>query len=185
MNTNHVRQSFVLFPSLFSVLFLSVLFFSVLFLSGCGPAQPARPAASPPVTPPATPKVEPPKTVTPAPATTPTTPVPETSPVPETPTTTKKAEAGVGAKGHDLGSGVISTPAAALFTIRERVIFEVRIPQALQLFKATENRAPKSHGEFMEEIIKASQIKLPELQPGETYRYDPKLEMLMVDKKAA
>jgi hypothetical protein len=51
----------------------------------------------------------------------------------------------------------------------------------MQLFKATEDRNPKSHEEFMEKIIKANQIHLPELWEGETYRYDPKTGELWVD----
>ena len=52
----------------------------------------------------------------------------------------------------------------------------------MKLFKAEHDRAPKSHEEFMEVIIKANQIKLPELLDNETYRYDPEREELMVDR---
>jgi len=36
----------------------------------------------------------------------------------------------------------------------------------------------------MEKIIKANNISLPELPEGHKYVYDPKLEMLMVEKPA-
>ena len=64
------------------------------------------------------------------------------------------------------------------------MVFEVQIPKAMQLFKATEDRNPKSHEEFMEKIIKDGQIRLPELWEGETYRYDPKTAELWVDPPA-
>ena len=54
----------------------------------------------------------------------------------------------------------------------------------MALFKATEGRAPKTHEEFMERIIKAGTIKLPELPEGHRYRYDPQTEQLMVEQPA-
>jgi hypothetical protein len=93
----------------------------------------------------------------------------------------RKAEA----KHKDYGGGIILTPAASLFTIRERIIFEVQIPEAMKLFKAANNdQGPKTHEEFMEKIIKANQIHLPELLAGERYIYDPKTEQLMVESPA-
>jgi hypothetical protein len=100
---------------------------------------------------------------------------------PAPPTTEKKAEVGVGKKGRGYGKGVIVTPVASLFAVRERLVFEVTIPEAMKLFKAMEDRAPKSHEEFMEKIIKANNIHLPELPEGDRYKYDPKTEQLMVE----
>ena len=54
----------------------------------------------------------------------------------------------------------------------------------MKLFKASEDRAPKSHEEFMEKIIKANNIHLPELPDGQRYQYDPKTEQLMVESPA-
>ena len=87
----------------------------------------------------------------------------------------------MGKKGRGYGKGVIVTPAASLCAARERLVFEVEIPEAMKLFKATEDRAPKSHEEFMEKIIKANNIHLPELPEGDRYKYDPKTEQLMVE----
>ena len=87
----------------------------------------------------------------------------------------------MGKKGRGYGKGVIATPAASLWATRERLVFEVQIPEAMKLFKATEDRAPKSHEEFMEKIIKANNIHLPELPDGDRYMYDPKTEQLMVE----
>jgi hypothetical protein len=95
-----------------------------------------------------------------------------------------KAEKGVGIKGRSLDEyeGVVVTPAKTLFTVRERVVFEIQIPGALNLFNASEGRNPESHEEFMEKIVKFNNIKLPELPPGHKYIYDPEKNELMVER---
>jgi len=92
----------------------------------------------------------------------------------------KKAEVGVGAKGR-YGGDFIQTPVSAYFTVRERIAFDIQIPDAMNKFKALEDRAPKDHEEFMEKIIKANAIQLPQLPQGERYVYDPKTAQLMVE----
>jgi hypothetical protein len=89
---------------------------------------------------------------------------------------------GVGQKGRDYGTGPIATPVAALFAARERIVFDIQIPHAMNVFKAVEGRTPKSHEEFMEKIVKANQIKLPKLPDGHRYVYDPRQEQLMVER---
>lgn len=93
----------------------------------------------------------------------------------------EKAEVGVGARGSDLGTDVVSTPIKAYFTARERVAFEIQLPSTMQLFRAEHGRAPRSHEEFMEKIIKAGAIRLPELPQGHSYVYDPEKEELFVE----
>jgi hypothetical protein len=95
-----------------------------------------------------------------------------------------KAEAGVGEKGRSLDEfeGPIVTPAKAYFSVRERAVFEIQIPNAMQLFKATNGSGPKSHEEFMSQIIEANAIQLPELPEGQRYIYDPNTEELMVER---
>ena len=110
-------------------------------------------------------------------------------PAPTAPTESVKAQVGVGAKGrsldHETGVGkMVSAPVSALFAVKERVAFDIQIPQALGLFRATEGRFPKSHEEFMEKIIKANQIKLPELPAGAVYRFNTELGELWVDPPA-
>ena len=97
-----------------------------------------------------------------------------------------KAGVGSGKKGRSLDKheGIIVTPAKTLFAAKEKIKFEIEIPHALNLFKAYEGFAPKSHEEFMEKIIKANMIQLPELPEGHKYVYDPMLETLMVEKPA-
>ncbi len=94
-----------------------------------------------------------------------------------------KAEAGVGKKGRGYGAGMVTTPVAALFSVRERLAFD-QVTQAMNLYKATNEHAPKSHEEFMEKIIKENGIKLPQLPAGERYLYDPKTEQLTVERPA-
>jgi hypothetical protein len=104
-------------------------------------------------------------------------PAPQTKPEPEP--LRKKAEPGVGAK---TGGGIY--PAATYFKMRETIVFQ-QVEHDLQLYKAEhDNKGPKTHEEFMEKIIKANNIKLPELPEGDRYRYDPKTEQLMVESPA-
>lgn len=102
------------------------------------------------------------------------TPAPEETPSQEP----RRAEVGVGRQGRSLddeeGAGrVIAQPARTLFAVRERMVFDVQIPQALQLFEATEGRKPTSHEEFMQRIVAANQIQLPDLPAGSEYQYQP------------
>jgi hypothetical protein len=105
-------------------------------------------------------------------------------PPPPPPPPPKKAEMGVGKKGRGYGRGVVATPIASLFAVRERLAFDIQIPEAMKLFKANEDRAPKSHEEFMERIVKENHITLPLLPEGDRYQYDPKTEQLMVEQPA-
>jgi dipeptidyl aminopeptidase/acylaminoacyl peptidase len=81
-----------------------------------------------------------------------------------------------------LGEGPLQTPAKAYFTVRERIVFEVQVPEALKLYQAIHGRGPQTHAEFMKEIVEANQIRLPQLQDGMRYVYDPKTETLLVER---
>jgi len=48
------------------------------------------------------------------------------------------------------------------------------------LYKALHGHAPKTHDEFMMQIIQAGAIKLPELKEGCRYEYNPEKETLEV-----
>ena len=92
----------------------------------------------------------------------------------------KPAEVGVGAKGN-YGPGLITTPASAYWKTKEKIVFEIQIPKALQLYKALGNGSgPPTHDAFMTEVIQANRIPLPELPEGQIYRYDPETEQVMV-----
>ena len=102
--------------------------------------------------------------------------------------TREVAGVGVGKKGRKLekhkGTGqIIAQPAVSYFRAKEKIVFEIVIPKNMQLFQATNGRFPKSHEEFMKEIIEFGQIQLPELPEGGRYVYDPKTHQLMVETK--
>lgn len=105
-------------------------------------------------------------------------------PVPTEPTVVAvPAEVGVGQKGRTLGQpGFLTTPVYVYFRSQEMVAFRIQVPQAMQLFKAANGRAPQSHEEFWREIIEANGIRLPQLPPGHRYVYDPAREELMVEQ---
>jgi hypothetical protein len=153
------------------------------------PAAPAPTSESPTIAPTAPPGEETPaqpasETPTPTETTEPAAPAPTdgaaTPPAEEIERV--KAETGVGAKGRDYGGGVITEPVRQYFRAPQMVAFNVQIPHALQLWEATNGRSPASHEEFMQEIIAANQIKLPELPPGERYVYDPEKKELFVER---
>jgi len=98
-----------------------------------------------------------------------------------------RAEVGVGKRGQSLNDergigAMIVQPARSLFATEQRVVFNIQIPKAVQLFEATEGRKPRSHDEYMSKIIKANLIKLPALPAGQKYIYDPIKGELMVQK---
>ncbi|MCG8447975.1 MAG: hypothetical protein MI725_00150 [Pirellulales bacterium] len=51
---------------------------------------------------------------------------------------------------------------------------------AMNLYNAEKGHYPKTHEEFMEKIIKFNQIKLPELEEGDEYLYDPEDHTLKI-----
>ncbi len=103
----------------------------------------------------------------------------------------QKAGVGVGSKGRSLEGGsennpatLISGPAAALFRTKEKIAFEIQIPQAMNLYMAEKGRAPRNHDEFMRDIIEFNRIQLPKLPEGMLYRYLPdKAELWVIPEK--
>jgi len=84
-------------------------------------------------------------------------------------------------KGQFKREGIVSTPIRAYFTTQDRIVFDVQLKQAMDLFHATNGRFPNSEEEFMQQIIEFNKIILPELRPGYRYVYDPKAGELMVE----
>ncbi len=80
-----------------------------------------------------------------------------------------------------LGCESSNSPPQITPEARKQMVINYQIPQAMREFKAANKRAPKDNDEFMEKIIKAHIIQLPELPPGERYIYDPKTEQLTVE----
>jgi len=76
----------------------------------------------------------------------------------------------------------LTTPLNTYWTAKEMAVYEIAIPRAMQLFEFEKERKPNSHEEFMREIIKKNNFKLPELPVGVRYVYDPKRGELMVER---
>ena len=110
---------------------------------------------------------------------------PEEAPLPD-----QKAGVGVGVKGRSLEGGseynpatFVSGPAAAFFRTKEKIVFEIQLPQAQNLYQAEKGRHPRSHEEFMKDIIEFNRIKLPQLPQGRAYRYRPDSNELWVESE--
>lgn len=89
----------------------------------------------------------------------------------------QEALAGVGKQGqtlsgHSDAQKILSGPLSAYLHVKQLAELEIKIPHALNLFQATHGRLPKSHEEFMKEIVEFNQIKLPELPAGAVYRFN-------------
>jgi hypothetical protein len=93
----------------------------------------------------------------------------------------QKADVGSGKRGRGYGQGFIATPAATFWAAKERIAFQIQIPDAMRLYKASNGNAPKTHDEFMQKIIKENNIKLPDLPDGQRYAYKPDVEELWVE----
>ena len=98
------------------------------------------------------------------------------------------AKTGVGVKGDSLDGikgddprMLMTGPVQAYFKTRERIIFDIALPKSAQLFNALNSRDPKTHEEYMKEVVESAQIKLPELPSGMVYRYRPEVNELWVE----
>jgi hypothetical protein len=91
-----------------------------------------------------------------------------------------EAKTGVGKKGRGYGGGIYTEPIRTMFRAEQWIVFDVQIPSAMKIFKGLNDRDPKSHEEFMKEIIEANSIELPELPAGQEYVYLPEEAKLMV-----
>ena len=59
---------------------------------------------------------------------------------------------------------------------------DIHIKRAVDLFNAAQGRYPKDHKEFMTEVIKKNNIRLPMLPHGSAYKYDVQNHALVVVK---
>jgi pyruvate/2-oxoglutarate dehydrogenase complex dihydrolipoamide acyltransferase (E2) component len=137
------------------------------------PGQPAAPVSAPaqaaPVSPPAVPGPAAGQAVQaapPAPAA-----VPQAAANPAVSEANRQqATVGVGKKGRGYGGGLITTPIAAYFSVQERLKF-LQVTHDMQIYVAEHGRPPKTQEEFMEKIIKAGSIELPQLRGNDRYVY--------------
>lgn len=77
----------------------------------------------------------------------------------------------------------ITGPLEAYQPLRQKVSM-IPVTQAIELFRATEGRYPKDHEEFMTKVIKANQMRLPQLNGGQRYEYDVENHELLIVRDA-
>lgn len=73
----------------------------------------------------------------------------------------------------------ITGPLEAFEPTKQKIAI-LQVEHAVNIFNAMEGRYPKDHDEFMEKVIKANQIKLPEPARGFSYQYDVDNHVLLV-----
>jgi len=93
----------------------------------------------------------------------------------------EKADVGAGRKGH-YAPGFITTPVSTFWRTQEMAAYRIQVPQALNLYKATNGHFPKTQEEFEREILQPNGIKLPELRANHRYVYDPEKGELLVER---
>ena len=98
------------------------------------------------------------------------------------------AKVGVGVQGNSLDDikgndprMIIAGPAKALFNTKEKIVFDIELPKSAQLFNALQGRDPKTHEEYMKEVV--GQIRLPKLPAGKVYRFHPDTNELWVESE--
>jgi hypothetical protein len=80
--------------------------------------------------------------------------------------------------------GYLNAVFSARFTAENSLTFD-KVKHATDLYEATNGYKPKSHEEFMREIIDANYIELPELRDGYEYWYNAEEGELMMRKPIA
>jgi hypothetical protein len=100
---------------------------------------------------------------------------------------TVKAGGGVGIKGRSLDQheGIIVTPVKTYFRAKERIVFEIELPHALNLYIATEGEGPKDYADLQAKVIEPNNIHLPALPPGHRYDYNAETHELVVVRPKA
>ena len=92
------------------------------------------------------------------------------------------ARTGIGATGRYASSGMVITPIKAYFRTKQRTELEIKIPHAMNLYKAAHGHFPKTPEDFTRDIIEFNQIELPELPAGHRYLYDAQSGELQVER---
>jgi hypothetical protein len=87
----------------------------------------------------------------------------------------------VGTKGKDYGEGPIATPLSLRWRIPDKVTL-LTVQHCINLYWGLEGHYPATHEEFMEKVVAANMIKLPDLPMGQRYVYDVETHELMVER---
>ncbi len=81
------------------------------------------------------------------------------------------------------GSGVkpAAVPIASVFSIKERVVFDYVVPNALNSYRRKNHgQGPPTHDQFMQNVIRLYRVELPDPPAGYKYLYDPTTEELQL-----
>ena len=70
------------------------------------------------------------------------------------------------------GGGYLATVLSARFRAEHKLIL-IQVEHAMNLYNGLHGHYPKSHDEFMTNVIQANSLQLPELDEGFEYLYDP------------
>ncbi|RIK69811.1 MAG: hypothetical protein DCC67_21040 [Planctomycetota bacterium] len=140
-----------------------------LLIAAAGCDTPKLPTAPPTATPVAAPEAEPERPMV---AGAPGEPLPEIeTPVTATPRKFTSHDPIKGRRSRRAG-GYLGAVGGARFHAEYQTIIN-NIDHALQLYNAEHGEFPKSHEEFMQKIIQANNIVLPEIEPQHEYIYVP------------
>jgi hypothetical protein len=117
-------------------------------------------------------------------------PTPEPPPSAEpAPGTVRESATAMAAQGQGSGGvtgkgnykpGLITTPISVYFRAQERILFD-QVKHALNLYKAEHGRVPRTHEDFMRDVIAANNLNLPELPEHYRYVFDLEKEELLVE----
>ena len=147
-----MRQNLLIFPA------AAVAIMAIILTTGCGEGDWQKP----PITP------------SPAPAPTPQTATATGAPAAAAPPAQQtEAKADAAAKG---GGRTVPVPLASLFSIKDRILFEITIPDGMRLYKFHhDGKAPATYDEFMRNFLRDQHIGLPGLPPATaTFTIRPK-----------
>ncbi|MDR0327335.1 MAG: hypothetical protein LBI05_03455 [Planctomycetaceae bacterium] len=153
-------------------------FVCAFFVSGCDLAQPKnkgqdKPPAAQNDPPPVEEMKAPPVVVQPVPN--------------ENNTVMVNAAPGMGGKGNygtptaNNPMEIITVPVSTMFYAKDQLVLN-SIQHAMNLYQAEHGKIPATHEEFMENIVRANMIALPQLPFGQEYVYDPMDGVLKIRK---
>ncbi len=79
------------------------------------------------------------------------------------------------------GGGSLGAILSTKFTAVNKLT-KIQYTQAMNFYLAGKGHYPKTHEEFMEKIIKFNKVKLPKLESGVEYIYDPEDHQLKIHR---
>lgn len=90
----------------------------------------------------------------------------------------KLCKAGAKLRDNNDAQKIITGAPGIMLDVKSSSVLDIKIPHALNLFKAEHGRVPKNHAEFMSRIVEFNNLTLPELLDGLVYQFNPEKEEL-------